>query len=635
MHTKQKWSFSPSDHSQVTINSAALLTLGAALIHFAVVPEHLQEYLLFGIFFIAVGLAQVALAFRLFTAPSRQLLVAALVSTVALVALWVLSRTTGLPIGPEPWKPEDMGVPDIICIVLEVVSILIFLVLLLPKRRPVVRRLGRMIAGTIPVVVLVGLLTSVGVESATNAMPVAFNASPPIPGQPSTSLTSLVAPPGPQPVKNFTLTAQVKQINGQQAWTYNGTVPGPELRVTQGDRVRVTLINHLPVSTTIHWHGVDVPNAEDGVAGLTQDAVAPGGTFVYDFIANDVGTYWYHSHQDTANQIPQGLFGAFIVEPPSGHVAQAHDYTVMLHLDQSGTRATVNGVTSGGDLHLDARPGETVRLRLVNAVAPGMDGGPEAPVLLGAPYQIVALDGHDLSGPQLLGPERIPLGIGQRADLVFTMPAHGAVRLIDTNLPGEASAFQSFLGVPFSTNETVTIGTGAIPTVPAPKRVPLFDETHYGTPTTDAVAAGPFGGTYPVVLDEGPGFHGGRPDLVHSINGQATPYVPPITVHLGEIVRLHIVNRTGEFHPIHIHGHIFSVLAMNGSPISGSPLHLDTVLVGPHETADVAFLANNPGIWMLHCHVLMHAAEGMSMTINYVGITTPFEMGSRSGNMPE
>src|SRR5258706_4699417 len=107
-------------------------------------------------------------------------------------------------------------------------------------------------------------------------MPVAFNAAPAIAGQHSTSVTSLTGAPGPGPVREFTLTAEEARIGGQVAWTYNGTVPGPELRVTQGDRIKVTLVNHLPAATTIHWHGVVVPNAEDGVAGVTPGPGAAG-----------------------------------------------------------------------------------------------------------------------------------------------------------------------------------------------------------------------------------------------------------------------------------------------------------------------------------------------------------------------
>jgi FtsP/CotA-like multicopper oxidase with cupredoxin domain len=96
-----------------------------------------------------------------------------------------------------------------------------------------------------------------------------------------------------------------------------------------------------------------------------------------------------------------------------------------------------------------------------------------------------------------------------------------------------------------------------------------------------------------------------------------------------------MVNTTGEFHPMHLHGHVMTVLDVDGRAPVGSPLHLDTVLLGPHETADVTFVADNPGIWMLHCHVLVHASMGMSMSINYSGVSTPFEMGSHSGNVPE
>src|SRR5205823_9316481 len=124
-----------------------------------------------------------------------------------------------------------------------------------------------------------------------------------VPGQPSISMDSLKEPPGPEPVKSFTLTAQVAQVQGQQVWTYNGAIPGPELRVKEGDRVRVTLVNRLPTSTTIHWHGLRLPNAEDGVAGITQDAVQPGDAFTYEFVVRDPGRCWDASYADTQQQV--------------------------------------------------------------------------------------------------------------------------------------------------------------------------------------------------------------------------------------------------------------------------------------------------------------------------------------------
>ncbi|TMC10359.1 MAG: hypothetical protein E6J41_08535 [Chloroflexi bacterium] len=357
----------------------------------------------------------------------------------------------------------------------------------------------------------------------------------------------------------------------------------------------------------------------------------PGHSMTYEFVVDDPGTYWYHSHQDTSSQITKGLFGALVVEPKGGPT-EDRDYTVLLHNGAAGV--AVNGTTS---LHLAARAGERVRLRVVNAVAPGMDGTPEAPVLLGAPYRVVALDGRDLNGPQELGPERIAIGMGQRADLVFTMPASAAVRLVDTESQAHSSGVQSAIaaaagqvGLP-----SVTVGDGALPASPRLAGLPAFDPLDYGVAAPDPVATARPDASYPIVLTEQPCFHDGSIQLVHEINGKSSPDVPAITVHEGQVVRLHIVNDTTEYHPMHLHGHTMSVLSRDGRPVTGSPVRVDTVLVGPHETWDVAFLADNPGLWMFHCHVLLHAAFGLTMSIDYAGISTPYEMGTRSGNLPE
>jgi FtsP/CotA-like multicopper oxidase with cupredoxin domain len=616
--------------------AAVALTLGSAAIHAAVAPMHFQEYLPFGIFFAAAAAAQAALALALLAAPSRRLLAIAAGGTFCLIALWAVSRTLGLPIGPRPWRPETVGFADVVCVIMEVLATIWYARLALGRRRARPRRPVRTVLATAPWLLVGAALTFAGVSAAVGGMPVAYDSSPPVPGQPSTTVALLTEPPGSEPVKEFTLTARVARIGGQDAWTYNGTVPGPELRVTRGDRVRVTLVNHLPAATTIHWHGLRLPNADDGVAGITQQAVAPGRQFVYEFVAKDAGTYWYHSHQDAENQLNRGLLGTLVVEPSGGRVAEAHDYTVALHTQPNGGAVVFNGTP--GDLRLAARPGETVRLRIVNAVAPGMDGSPEAPVVVGAPYRVVALDGHDIHEPQVLGPQRLALGMGQRADVVLTMPASGAVRLVDTEVQGNPGpvqlAIQRFFPTP-ALNATVTLGDGTAPGAKGLNALPAFDLTSYGTPAADAVAAAPADATYPLVLGSRAGFHDGRVELVHTLNGAASPNAAPITVREGQIVRLHIVNTTAEYHPIHLHGHIFSVLARNGVPIAGSPVHLDSILVGPSQTWDVAFLADNPGIWMLHCHVMIHASFGMTMTVNYANVSTSFEMGSRSGNVPE
>lgn len=606
------------------LNSAALLTLAAAAIHFAVVPEHLREFTLYGALFICLGLAQAGLVVALVIRPSRRLFGLAAAGTLAVISLYVVSRTTGLPIAPQPWRPEPVGFVDVVCTLLEVVAVVLFLFLLRRPRRQ--RGRIRVALATLPAFVFSGLMAYVGVGAALTPMEEAISPAPPVPG--SMSVASLKERPGSEPVRRFTLTAGVANISGSSAWAFNGSVPGPELRVRVGDRVRATLVNQLPEATSIHWHGLVLPNAEDGVAGVTQDAVPPGASYTYEFVAREPGTYWYHAHQKTIDQIPLGLLGALVVSPGSGRAPESRDYSLLVH----NLPGTLNdfGVNGATDLHLDARPGDSVRLRIINGVSRSLRGVPMTPVLTGAPYVISALDGHDLNQPGVLGPQRIVLGMGQRADLVFTMPAAGAVRI--TGLTAAALPFGK------APAATVTIGDGPIPAAVNVTSLPRFDLTRYGQPLNDPVAEhAAYDVTREIVLaQKGPVFRNRTFDTIDTFNGLASPHIPPIKVREGQLVRLHVVNLSDEAnHPIHIHGHIFSVLARNGQPLAGSPVRLDAILVGPHETWDVAFKADNPGIWMLHCHVLVHAAGGMSMTVNYEGISTPFTMGRRSGNEPE
>jgi FtsP/CotA-like multicopper oxidase with cupredoxin domain len=600
------------------------LTLSVAAIHFAAAPVHFSEYPAYGVFFVLLGAAQVALAVALLIAASRRLYVGATAGTLAVIAIWVVSRTTGLPISPHPWHPEAIAFPDFAATLMEAITVLLFL-LRLRRRTPRRRSPVRVALTTLPAALFAPLLAVGGVGGALTPMPGAYNSAPFMPGQTSTSVVTLNTPDGEQPLKEFTLTAAQTTVDGHTAWAYNGTVPGPELRVVQGDRVRVILFNHLPVATSIHWHGINVPNSMDGVAGITQDAVQPGGMFVYEFIANEPGTYWYHSHQDTMNQIPRGLIGSIIVEPKEHVSSNVRDYSLLVHNRPDSGAIAINDATN---LHLDAAPGDTVRLRITNAVVPDFGGVPIAPVLTGAPYVVESLDGHDLNQPTPLGPERIRLGMGQRADLLFTMPERGAVRIV--GLQGAAA-------LPWDkpVSASVTIGVGSAPVVDV-SSLPTFDLTRYGTPTPDAVAdAVQYDVSREIVLGSGFGFRNGTVDFSDTFSGMTSPYVSPIRVREGQLIHIRIVNKSQKFHPIHIHGHVFTILARNGQRLLGSPIHVDAVLVSPGETWDVAFKADNPGIWMLHCHVLAHAAGGMSMTINYDGIYTPYAMGTRTGNIPE
>ena len=201
--------------SRVLVSAAALLTLGASLIHLAVTPQHFEEYLPYGLFFLAAGAGQIALAVALVVAPARRLFIVGLAASVGLIALWALSRTVGVPIGPDgAWQPETMGFTDIICTFLELVAAPLFLILSLRRPHLRHRRPVRVALATAPTFLLVALLTFVGTGTARNDMPVAFNAAPAIAGQHSTSVTSLTEAPGPGPVREFTLTAEEARIGG-------------------------------------------------------------------------------------------------------------------------------------------------------------------------------------------------------------------------------------------------------------------------------------------------------------------------------------------------------------------------------------------------------------------------------------
>jgi len=166
---------------------------------------------------------------------------------------------------------------------------------------------------------------------------------------------SLVENAFSEDVREFKLNASVTTVNvgtgkSFKAWTYNGQLPGPEIRVKEGETLRAVLKNYLPEGTTIHWHGLPVPNKMDGVPGITQSPVQPGQSFVYEFEATPPGTYIYHTH--ASYQLDRGLYGALIIEPKREERSYDREYTLLLEawatVDGGGPEASKMGKISPG-----------------------------------------------------------------------------------------------------------------------------------------------------------------------------------------------------------------------------------------------------------------------------------------------
>jgi FtsP/CotA-like multicopper oxidase with cupredoxin domain len=428
------------------------------------------------------------------------------------------------------------------------------------------------------------------------------------------SVTDLREPPG-TPDDRFTLTAEhatVRVASGRsiEALTFNGSVPGPELRVRQGDLVEVTLVNKdIDDGVTIHWHGVDVPNAEDGVAGVTQNAVLPGERYTYRFRVSQVGTFWYHTHQASAREVRRGLFGAFVIEPAAPAATAGLDLTLVSHTFDSVLTLNAND----GLERRAVAPGTPVRLRIVNT-----DSTPQRFTVGGTPFRVVALDGTELNKPSPVENLTLEVPGGGRDDIVFPMPP-GPVRLsVDKTLVGLALSPDGSAGPP-----------------PAPAG-PVFDPLTYGRDAeTPFDASSPFDRRFELTIGRKPGFLDGRPGLQWTIGGKIFPDIPMFMVRTGDVVQITIANHTKSIHPMHLHGHHVLVLGRDGVPDSGSPWWPDTLDVKPGEEYEVAFRADNPGIWMDHCHNLRHAAAGLTMHVAYIGVATPFKNGDVARNDPE
>lgn len=412
-------------------------------------------------------------------------------------------------------------------------------------------------------------------------------------------------------------TTQVAPGVSVNAWLYNGSMPGPTLRVTEGQTLRVRFQNNLPESTAIHWHGQPIQLGMDGVPDISRPAIAAGQDFIYDLNNLTPGTYWFHPHGHEM-QLDVGLASVLIVDPASPGSDPAFDVEQTIVLDDwtnplggAFSGHLLNGRSSSGQNPISVQLGQRLRLRVVNAAA--------------TTNYVFALDGHSMTVTHADGNrvqpvvvQAIPIGIGERWDV-----------LVDCNNPGIWSLAASTIE---NRNATVVRGVvqyaGQTGPMPAPIFVPpnlasgsLLNYSQLAsyfpvqpiTPTPNR--------TFTASLGMGMGPSG----MIHTINGQTWPNVTPFQVAAGEQVQMSIVNNgmmmMPEYHPMHVHGHFFRLMGTAGG--AANPPKKDTVLIRPNgqpgSSATVQISMDNPGRWLLHCHNMEHMATGMMTAIEYLG----------------
>ncbi len=403
-------------------------------------------------------------------------------------------------------------------------------------------------------------------------------------------------------------------------WAYEGSVPGPELRFRQGERLKIEVENLLPADTTVHFHGIRLPNAMDGVPDLTQPPIAArGGKFVYEFTLPDAGTYWYHPHLGSPEQVGRGLYGALVVEeaapPPVDRdlvwvlgdwrldreariVGDFGNFMDASHAGRIGNTVTVNGAVREA---FEVRAGERLRLRLVNAANArifGLDFRGHDPL-------VIALDGHPVEPHRPEG-GRVVLGPAMRADLLLDAAGElgRAYPVVDDFYRRHAYRLLD-LGYAKETLRGGRAGGGLATMTPNTMPEPELDRAERHR----VVFGGGMMGNMPMM--------GRMRGAAWTVNGAPIAehdHHPILTLGLGRSCVMDLVNDTQWHHPIHLHGHAFRVISRNGRATRYREW-LDTALLAPRERAEIAFVADNPGDWMFHCHVLEHQVSGMMAVI--------------------
>lgn len=403
-----------------------------------------------------------------------------------------------------------------------------------------------------------------------------------------------------EPVVTQILAGEFATYGPTQTMGFNGSTPGPLIKVRQGNELVIMLENRTGEASSIHWHGIRIANGMDGVPGLTQEPVPDGHDFEYRFVAPDAGTYWYHSHSRSWEQVARGLYGPLIVEetsPPDidadivvivddwrlGEDAEfIDDFDSRFHFGHAGRMGNYAKIIPSQST---VRRGDRLRLRLINTANARI-----FPInITGIDGKLVALDGMPLE--QIEDFETLILAPAQRADIIADVTE-------DVVFSFQTAQGDYALGA---------LSAGA--TNPSPRSAEIAPLPAHGAikPTTNpdhrktiTIQGGAMGGQHPG-------------EDIWSFNGVSNlPEEPWLKVRRGSSVQVSLNNDTSFPHSIHLHGQHFYEVAEDGSLRD----YRDTTLVNPRETKDIFCVFDNPGHWLLHCHMLGHAATGMKTWVD-------------------
>ncbi len=413
-------------------------------------------------------------------------------------------------------------------------------------------------------------------------------------------------------------------------FAYDARVPGPTFRLRPGELFDLAFSNGLDRPTTVHWHGLRVPNAMDGVPVLTQAPVAPGGQFRYAFEARNPGTFWYHPHFQSAEQLDRGLHGVIIVEDPKppaadreilwvlddwrldgrgqiiGDFGDLHDAS---HQGRFGNTASVNGRLPD-DLHV--RSGERVRLRLVNVANAwifGLD-------FVGHSPQVIAYDGHAVEPHEPPG-GIVVIGPAQRVDLLLDFNADPGQRfeILDRYYPREAfKLLEIVYGETRLRAKPLTDGLALpAPELPRPDlRSARRHEIVFSGGAMGGLRSALYRGQETGIRELA---GAGKVWAVNGVVASRHDEPPVLQLDLGRSYIIEFFNDTAFAHPIHLHGHPMRILEVDGK----KPLRdvwRDTLLLEGRSRGTVAVVADNPGRWMLHCHIPEHQEAGMMAVVD-------------------